>query len=226
MEGPSCRKMAELDVAEKAVKIVADEAKLVEDKAATDDEIDRYTNAMRRLLQLNGIMISLCYSKPGTLTDRDMVKARLVVRLFHKQFREISETAPPRVHMWSHLLEDLEELRGLMHHQEGFIELMHQEGKCMQRRFGGVRDGILKIEDSTRQASAQKQASQAKIDEVNLKAKRKLSEATKAKQEEAVARRKEKLQELEDAVLESETINSFADILELHIQGLDICAPP
>ena len=135
MEGPSCRKLAEIDVAEEAMKIVAEEAKQVDDKAATDDEIDRYTTAMRWLLQLNGIMISLCYSKPGTLTDDDMRKAKLVVRLFNKQFREISKTVPPKVHMWSHLLDDLEELRGLMHHQEGFIELMHQEGKRMQRRL-------------------------------------------------------------------------------------------
>ena len=135
MEGPSCRKLAEIDVAEEAMKIVAEEAKEVKAKAATDDEIDRYTTAMRWLLQLNGIMISLCYSKPGTLTDDDMRKAKLVVRLFNKQFREISKTVPPKVHMWSHLLEDLEDLRGLMYHHESFIELMHQEGKRMQRRL-------------------------------------------------------------------------------------------
>ena len=109
-------------MAAEAMKIVAEEAKEVKDKAATNEEIDRYTTAMRRLLQLNGIMISLCYSKPGTLTDDDMRKAKLVVKLFNKQFREISKTVPPKVHMWSHLLDDLEELRGLMYHQEGFIE--------------------------------------------------------------------------------------------------------
>ena len=130
-------------------------------------------------------MISLCYSKPGTLTDDDMRKAKLVVKLFNKQFREISKTVPPKVHMWSHLLDDLEELRGLMYHQEGFIELMHQEGKRMQRRFGGVRGNILQIESSKLQATAQKQASQTKIDDVNKKAEGKLSEASKKQTEEA-----------------------------------------
>ena len=106
-----------------------------------------------------------------------------------------------------------------MYHQEGFIELMHQEGKRMQRRFGGVRGNILQIESSKLQATAQKQASQAKIDEVNEKSKRKFSEASKKRKEEAEEKRKERVKELEKAVLDSETITGFANILDLHIQA-------
>lgn len=92
--------------------------------------------------------------------------------------------------------------------------LMHQEGKRMHRRFGGVRGGILKIEDSKRQASAQKQSSQPKIDEVIAKSKRKVKTVAVAQE----TARKAKLPLLERAVLEGETITGFADILALQTQ--------
>ena len=114
MEGPSCRRLARLTVARDAMKLAAEIAKEVPEKEreASDEEIDKYTAACCRLLQLNGMMISLCYHPYKTLTDDQLDLADQIVEKFNDQWREVFENVPPKVHMWDHLLDDLRRPRG------------------------------------------------------------------------------------------------------------------
>jgi len=217
MEGRSCRRLAEFDIAEKAMAIVREESKRITTADADDLEIDQYTGAFARLLQLTGMMISLCYAPYGTLIDDDMIRAEKIVQKFNEQWRAVFENVPPKVHMWDHLLEDLEFTRGMLYHQEGFIELMHQEGKRMRRRFGGVRGGILKILDSQCQAMVEKHAQEEQIRQVNKKSNRNFKNKEKAEIEEAARKGSNKRRAAE--ILQQPTITGFKSYLELNIES-------
>ena len=129
MEGNQCHCFREFDVAERAMAIIKEEALKVESQAADELEIDQWTKGFKRLLQLAGMMSSQCYAPYKLLTDEDLDQAEDIINKYNDQWQEIFETVPPKVHMWDHLLEDLKRTGGLLFHQEGFIEIQHQEGK-------------------------------------------------------------------------------------------------
>ena len=94
-----------------------------------------------------------------------------------------------------------------MYHHEGFIELMHQEGKRLKRRFGGVRGGIEKIINAQKRATASKQSAMDKIQEVKKNAKRKFKKKSRKQVTKDV---EAALKEALDAkILEQDTVRDF-----------------
>ena len=213
MEGNQCNQLCDLEVAERAMNIVKEECLAITDRDAKDDEIEKYTDAFRRLLQLNGMMSSLAHSDYGSLKEDGLKKAALIVLKYNEQYRAIFANIQPKEHMWDHLLQDLLQLLGMGDHTEDFIETMHQEGKRMRRRFGGVSGGILKIIEAGRQADAEKKAAKPMVDAVNKNSKRNFKEPTKAQlaKEQAMKEREAK----EAAILEQPTITGLKSLLEL-----------
>ena len=45
------------------------------------------------------------------------------------------QNVPPKVHMWQHLIDDLERTRGMLKLQESKIEVAHQDGRKADLRF-------------------------------------------------------------------------------------------
>ena len=158
------------------------------------------------------MFISKCCAEFGTLTDKDLAEAELIVQLFNDQWRQLFDTVPPKVHTWDHMLEDLRLTRGMKYHQEGFIELMHQEGQRMKRRCGGVRGGVMKILNAERQAAADRQDAKAKIHAVEKKSKRKMLKRSKS----SLQKEKERQDRLEkQAELLKEPTIKFKTLVQL-----------
>ena len=145
------------------------------------------------------------------MTDDDLAQAEEIVVKLNEQWLELFDSVPPEVHMWDHLLDDLRRTRGMKYHQESFIERMHQEGKRMKRRFGGVRGGVLKKIDAQCQSTANKEAAQEKIEDVHKKSKRKLKNIPNRDAAEAGKRDKT------SSILSQPTITGFQPLMDLQV---------
>ena len=100
---------------------------------------------MSIILRLFDLMSTMCYQPYKSLTDDDMAKAKRIVDLFQEMWRKMYKWVPPKVHMWDHLLQNLELTRGMKFHTENPIEQEHQIGVRLERRFGNTRSGEKKF---------------------------------------------------------------------------------
>mgnify|MGYP000204837613 CR=1 FL=1 len=116
------------------------------DRSADNEEIRRHCCAFKRLFQHFDALIHCCQQAFGTLTNDDMANVRKLVCLLDRLWRQMFETVPPKAHAWWHLIDDLERLRGLKHHQESKIEVSHQVGKPVDLLFRAVNDIEKKID--------------------------------------------------------------------------------
>lgn len=111
----------------------------------TDEEINQYCDAFTRLLQYMDVLAHFCYQPYGSITDSEMVLIWTLVCRMDCLFWKLSRTIPPKVHMRWHLVDDLERLRGMKHHQESKLEVAHQKGVCVDSRFRSMAGNTRKI---------------------------------------------------------------------------------
>ena len=145
MEGNQCRQlMKEAKPIMAMVKAMLleylDELSVEDDleRRATVGEVDRFCRAFERLFQYFDVLSHKCYQPYGSLTDEDIADTKLCVNQMTNLWLKLMPTVPVKVHMWQHLLDDLEMHRGLKSHEESQIERAHQQGVKDRRRLGNL----------------------------------------------------------------------------------------
>ena len=120
---------------------------------ADEHEIELFLSAFKRLFQYMDLLSHFCYQPMGSMTDDDVHMAEKTVRLARDLWYNLMPTIPMKVHMWTHLLEDLKRFRGLKSHNEHGIERAHQTGKKHDRRLACIRDFEKKHSNILRQTA-------------------------------------------------------------------------
>jgi hypothetical protein len=124
-----------------------------------------------------------------------MVDIRKLGTLLDNLWRKLSRNVPPKVHVWRHLIEDINRLRGMKYHQESKLETAHQDGVKADLRFRAMAGSITKkIKASLKyQANMAAPAIRAKQEEINQERARKVGEKSKeAKQKRLIDAKRQK----------------------------------
>ena len=184
MEGNHCRRLVRLaDKAMEAIQaLLLSVPRNQRALGCTDNEIIKYCTAYKRLFQYFDLLSSYCYQPYGSIVDSEMANVRKLGKLLDNLFRKLSRNVPPKVHVWQHLIEDLERLRGMKYHQESKIEAAHQHGVKADMRFRAMAGSIEKKMTASLkyQANMTDPATRAKQEEVSLARRRKLGDKAKA----------------------------------------------
>ena len=215
MEGNYCRKLIRLaDSVMDSVEVLLVSVP-PEDRApgCDDDEINERCAAFKRLFQYFDILSHYCYQPYGTLTDQEIVNIKILVPRMDRLWRKLAKNTPPKVHMWRHLVEDLERLRGMKYHNESKVEVAHQIGRQTESRFRAMAGSVKrKIKAAMQfQANLADPATKAKIAHIRAARSRQFGDKTKeARQQKKEAAKRLKqddilavlnLPEIEDTLL-------------------------
>jgi len=224
MVGGHCRKLMRC-AAEAMDALVALLISVPRDQRAAgcdDDEVLKYCEAFKRLFQYFDLLSHFCYQPYGSITDSEMhaIKSKLVPYM-DRLWRKLSRNVQPKVHAWQHLVQDLDRLRGMKHHQEAKIEIAHQIGKRTELRFRALAGSIdKKIKCAMKyQANLHDPATRAMQELVRVERSRKLGEKTKARNQlkEADSKRR-KHEHLESILTLPEILEDFPSLLELTVR--------
>ena len=201
-----------------AVNTITEELKTAPDRKATDGEIDEYFKGITILLQCFDLMSSLCYQPCASLADEDIANAKRIVVLFHKIWRCIFPSIPPKTHMWVHLLDNLDHTRGLKFHTESPVEVEHQFGKQDEKRFGN-RNQTIKVLTML-QARANKKMPEVleQQDEVDKGSKRKFTNPSGHQKTKKQKRNKITVAQLEQTAVGYTKIKSVEELEKLEYQ--------
>jgi hypothetical protein len=153
----------------------------------------------------------------------DSIRNKLVPYM-DRLWRKLSRNVPPKVHVWQHLLEDLERFRGLKYHQESKIEVAHQVGKDTDQRFRSLAGSVeRKIKCAMKyQANLSDPKTKAKQAEVHAIRARKTGEKSKqAKQQKLEAAKRNKTSHIASILDLPEIQGNFPSLLELTV--IDRC---
>jgi hypothetical protein len=107
---------------------------------ATPSEINLCCSGFERLFQYFDVISHYCYQPYGSMSITDVGHAKKTIRMAKALWRDLMPTIPMKIHAWEHLIEDLEQYRGMKSHQESQIERAHQNGVKQERRLCCVRD--------------------------------------------------------------------------------------
>ena len=223
MEGNSCRRLMRrseevMDAIEQLLHTVPMNQRA---KGCDNEEVSKSCYAFKRLFQYMDALSHFCYQPYGTITDGQMKQIRevLLPRL-DTLFRKLSRNTPPKVHMWQHLVEDLDRTRGLLKHHENKLEAQHQTGDRIAfqfRRFGAKKEKRVECE-MRYQAQLEDPKVKAIQAEVHTNRSRKLGEKAKAEKELRDAKRKENRMLSIQQILDLPPIEEeFPSLLELSV---------
>lgn len=216
LEGNQCRRL--IRDAVDAVNTIKEELKTVEYRKATDPEINEFFKGVTILLQCFDLMSSLCYQPYGSRANKDIKNAKQIVVLFHKIWRCMFPSVPPKTHMWVHLLEHLDRTRGLKFHTESPVEVEHQTGKRDERRFGN-RDRAKKVLTMLQSRANKKlPAVLEQQEEVAMASKRKFRDGTGHQKNKKQKRAKATIDDLEKLAEGYTKLESVEQLEKMHYQ--------
>ena len=215
MEGNSCRRLIRnagevMTAIESALLLVprADRA-----KGCDDNEIGRYCQSYCRLFKYMDMISHYAWQPAGKLSDSDITKAKKVVGMADRLWRRLHRNTPPKVHMWQHLIEDLERFRGLKFHNESPIEVAHQTSMKTDTRYKALAGG----------RSINKKIGCVSQYEANLKDPRVLAEQARIQKERArklgeKSKANKELRQQEIKMRRLESIDSILDLPEIEYE--------
>jgi len=223
MVGPHCRKLMRCagEAMDALLALLISVPREQRAAGCDDDEVTKYCEAFKRLFQYFDVLSHYCYQPYGSITDSEMhaIKTKLVPYM-DRLWRKLSRNVQPKVHAWQHLVQDLDRLRGMKHHQEAKIEIAHQIGKRTELRFRALAGSIdKKIKCAMKhQANLDDPATRAMQEVVRISRARKLGEKTKARNQLKYEDSKRvKLDHLNSALALPEIEEDFPSLLELTI---------
>jgi hypothetical protein len=222
-EGNHCRKLIRMaDEAMDAIEGLLLAVPLQQRaEGCTNEEVKRYCQAFKRLFQYFDLLSSYCYQPYMSITNSEMEDIKRLGLYMDNLWRKLSKNVPPKVHVWQHLIEDLDRLRGLKSHQESKLETAHQDGVKLDLRFRAMAGGSLekKIKCSMKYLENMKDpATKAKQEEVKRERARKLGDKSKASKDAKRAEAKRQRQDHKESILELPQIEGeLPSMLELAI---------
>ena len=148
-EGNYCRKLVRLgDETMAAVEsLLLTVPRAQRAAGCSDEEVKRYCQAFKRLFQYFDLLSSYCYQPYGSISNEEMVDIKNLGLYLDRLWRKLSRNVPPKVHVWQHLIHDLDKLRGMKSHQEAKLESAHQDGVKTDLRFRAMAGSLDSQED-------------------------------------------------------------------------------
>ena len=220
MEGNYCRKLMRLaeEAMDQVENLLLTVPQMQRAPGCSNDEINKYCRAFKRMFQYMDVLSHSCYQPFGTITDSELVNINALVVKMDRLWRKLSKNTPPKVHAWQHLASDLDRFRGLKYHNESKIEVSHQIGRQTELRFRSMAGSVeKKIKAASKfQANLQDPAMKARQQEINIKRSRNFgTKAKAAKQTKNAETKRAKLNHLQSIILLPEITDSFPSMLEL-----------
>jgi hypothetical protein len=182
-------------------------------KGCTNAELRMYFDGFERMLEYFDALSHFAYQPYGMLTDNDMDSVRKLVPMMDRLWRKMSTTVPVKAHMWFHLVNDLDRLRGMKNHHESKIEVAHQVGRKTDLLFRSVTDINKKIDCGLKfQATLDDPEIKQIKQEVDKSRERKFKEE---KTQKAHDSKKQRYENIMEVINRTEITDNFPTLLEL-----------
>lgn len=186
---------------------------------ATVEEIELFCNGFECIFQHMDLLSHYCYQPYGSLTDGDLTDAKTCVGRLTLLWKNIMPTVPVKVHMWQHLLSDLQRFRGLKSHNDSHIERAHQVGVKDNRRYCGLRNFQMKTEAILKgRATVQKSEVQSMLKDTEDKQRRNKKPRVDSKEQVSVTARQVYLRSILNLPPTVEKFPSLDELAKLSLQ--------